>query len=92
MSKNCWEVKACGREPGGIKVADLGQCPAATDKSFDQTNRGKNGGRICWQVAGTLCGGVKQGTFAEKKLSCLTCNFFTDVKNEEGSSFKMKKM
>ena len=27
---NCWEVKKCGREPGGAKVAELGVCPAST--------------------------------------------------------------
>jgi hypothetical protein len=26
---NCWEVKKCGREPGGVKVKELGVCPAS---------------------------------------------------------------
>jgi hypothetical protein len=55
--KNCWEVKQCGREPGGSKTADMGVCPAAADSSSDGVNGGKNGGRICWALAGTFCGG-----------------------------------
>ena len=83
---NCWEYKKCGREPGGIKSYELGICPAAIDNSFDGINRGKNAGRFCWAVAGTFCGGSPQGTFAEKRASCLGCDFFNKVRNEEGSA------
>ena len=83
--QNCWEVLKCGREPGGIKSAELGVCPAAADASSNSLNGGKNGGRICWAVAGTFCGGKVQGTFAEKELSCMTCNFFKRVRDEEGT-------
>ncbi len=31
MKTNCWEVKNCGRQPGGAKVGELGACPAAMD-------------------------------------------------------------
>lgn len=81
---NCWEVKNCGRERGGAKVAELGVCPAAIETSTDGLNGGKNGGRICWAVTGTFCGGKVQGSFAEKQLSCMTCDFFKQVKEEEG--------
>lgn len=83
---NCWEHKKCGREPGGLKSYELGICPAAIDTSFDGTNRGNNAGRFCWAVAGTFCGGAPQGTFAEKRASCLSCDFFNKVRNEEGSA------
>ena len=83
--QNCWEIKHCGREPGGVKVAELGTCPAATDTSTHGLNGGKNGGRICWAVTGTFCGGVVQGTFAQKQLSCMSCDFFKQVKEEEGT-------
>lgn len=83
--QNCWEFKQCGREPGGPKAPELGICPAATDVSCDGMNGGKNAGRICWAVAGTFCGGRVQGTFAEKQLSCMTCDFFKVVKEEEGT-------
>lgn len=87
---NCWEFKGCGREPHGVKVQELGVCPATTDISSDGFNGGKNGGRICWAVSGTFCGGDVQGTFAEKQLSCMTCDFFKIVK-QEAPSFKLLK-
>lgn len=74
----------CGREPGGAKVQELGICPAATAQDLDGINGGKNGGRICWAVAGTLCDGQIQGTFAIKILTCIKCPFFQKVKQEEG--------
>ncbi|MEW6110405.1 MAG: two-CW domain-containing protein, partial [Nitrospirota bacterium] len=81
---NCWEFFRCGREIGGAKVSELGVCPAATDNSADGLNYGKKGGRICWAIAGTLCDGEVQGTFAEKHLFCSNCEFYKKVKAEEG--------
>jgi hypothetical protein len=89
---NCWEAKKCGREPGGAKVGELGVCPATIDTSSQGLNAGENGGRICWAVAGTFCGGKVQGTFAEKQISCMICEFFKKTKEEEGSAqFKLFK-
>ncbi|GAB4151007.1 MAG: hypothetical protein Fur0037_19720 [Planctomycetota bacterium] len=82
--KNCWEFKNCGRQPGGPKVAKLGICPAATEPRVDGVNHGKNGGRACWAVAGTLCGGKVQGTYAMKLADCLSCDFYAAVRAEEG--------
>ena len=81
---NCWEIKKCGREPGGSKSDDLGVCPAASDTSSNGINSGKNAGRICWPVAGTFCGGRVQGDFAQKTVSCMTCEVFKRIKTEEG--------
>ena len=86
VAQSCWEFMGCGREPGGAQVADMGLCPAATDTSVDGMNRGENAGRICWAVTGTLCGGEVQGTFARKQVSCLSCDFFKKVKEEEGTA------
>ncbi len=82
--QNCWEFKKCGREPGGAKVKDLGICPATTDTSSHGINGGINAGRICWAVAGTFCGGKVQGSFAQKRMSCLNCDLFKLVMQEEG--------
>lgn len=89
--QNCWEYKKCGRQPGGEKVAELGMCPASTDASSGGWNNGKNGGRICWAVTGTFCGGKVQGSFAQKRLSCMTCEFFTLVQGEQSGDFKLLK-
>jgi hypothetical protein len=84
---NCWEFKKCGRELGGTKVGELGICPAAKDQAFDGIHAGTAGGRFCWAVAGTLCGGKVQGTFASKAANCMNCEFFKQVRAEEGDGF-----
>ncbi len=85
--KNCWEHKECGREPGGDKVLEMGVCAAAVEARCNDVNGGHNGGRVCWLVAGTLCGGEVQGLFANKVSSCLECDFYTKVREEEGIAF-----
>ncbi|PKP22597.1 MAG: hypothetical protein CVU05_03160 [Bacteroidetes bacterium HGW-Bacteroidetes-21] len=86
MKENCWEHKKCERQPGGKKVAELGVCPAAIEKKLDNINSGKNGGRSCWVLAGTLCGGSVQGVFAHKLQSCMNCEFYKIVQTEEKST------
>ena len=83
---NCWEYKKCGREPGGISVESLGVCPAASDTSFETINSGICGGRFCWAVAGTFCGGEVQGSFAQKRDFCFNCDFYKLVHEEEGTA------
>ncbi|MDH4027788.1 MAG: hypothetical protein OEU95_03020 [Nitrospirota bacterium] len=83
--QNCWEVNKCGRELGGIDADRLGVCPAAIDASSDGLNKGMNGGRICWAIAGTFCNDRVQGTFAEKESTCMSCDFYKRVKEEEGT-------
>ena len=92
MKQNCWEYKKCGREPGGIKSSELGVCPAAIEPRLNSTNSGRNGGRACWALTGTLCGGKVQGTFATKVGNCLQCQFYALVAKEEGSSLQTSKM
>ncbi len=79
IKMNCWEFKNCGRE------AEI--CPAATELSANGINDGKNGGRTCWVIAGTLCGGRVQGVHAEKISDCMECDFYLLVKKEEGNGF-----
>ncbi len=86
MKKNCWEHKNCGRQPGGAKTSELGVCPAATEEALDGSHGGKNAGRACWVVAGSLCGGKIQGTYAKKLLNCWRCEFMNKVKQEEEPS------
>lgn len=81
---NCWDFMKCERTYNGSKVRELGVCPVVTANGFNGKNGGKNGGRICWQVAGSFCGGKVQGTFAEKHNSCLQCAFAKFVFDEEG--------
>jgi len=85
---NCWEVKNCGRAPGGGNADELGVCPATTDKRLDGTHEGKNAGRACWTLAGTFCGGKVQGTYAQKYGNCSICDFYYKVKFEEGTNYE----
>jgi len=84
--QNCWDIEKCGREVGGPKVHEFGVCPAATDVTADGLNGGKNGGRICWAITGTFCGGEIQGIFAEKITSCMACTVLKRVMAEEAAS------
>lgn len=84
---NCWEFKKCGRQQGGAKVAELGLCPASTETRTDGVNNGKNGGRACWALTGTLCGGKVQGPFAAKLGNCLKCDFYSKVHDEQAGDF-----
>ncbi len=84
---NCWEFKKCGRQPGGAKVGELGVCPAALDVRANGVHGGKNGGRACWVLAGTYCGGKIQGSYAEKIGNCLNCEIYMLIRKEEGVNF-----
>ena len=83
MKQNCWEIEKCGREIGGLKSLEYGVCPAASTEKLDKSNGGKNGGRSCWVIAGTFCGGKVQGIHAQKLQNCTTCVVYITVKSEE---------
>ncbi len=76
--RNCWELRNCGRERGGAKVAELGECVAAREGL----------GHSCWAIAGTLCGGPVQGTFARKEGACMLCEVFKLYHRIVGSESK----
>jgi hypothetical protein len=84
MTENCWEFMKCGRDGSG----KLGICPAVIEAKAHATNRGKNGGRVCWAVEGTYCLGKKQGTYAQKVLLCSDCDFRKKVQEEERGKFR----
>jgi tRNA A-37 threonylcarbamoyl transferase component Bud32 len=81
--RNCWQVMACGREPGGKQAAQKGICPAAADQTYDGINSGRFAGRICWAVTETLCNGEVQGSYSEKRAACRNCDFYQMVQEEE---------
>ena len=88
---NCWEFKKCDREPGGAKVSTMGVCPASTESRVNGMNQGSQGGRVCWAVTGTLCGGKVQGTFAMKLANCMECEFYKLVSVEESANYSRAK-
>lgn len=88
MKQNCWEFMKCGREVDGSEVDLSGVCPASFEKKFDGIHGGKNAGRACWVVAGTMCGNKIHGSFAEKTGDCLKCKFFKEVQKQEGPAIE----
>ncbi len=86
---NCWEFMKCEREEGGSRSRVLGVCPASKDARLHGIHSGINAGRSCWVLAGTLCKGKVQGTFASKFSDCKSCNFYLTVKEEEFPNFQL---
>ncbi len=86
MKMNCWEYKKCGRQPGGERAKELGICPVTTHKELAGVHGGSHAGRACWVVAGSLCGGRIQGSYAQKLTNCWRCDFMNTVKKEEDPS------
>ncbi len=84
---NCWEVKKCGRERPGADTGAI--CPVVLEIKLEGVHGGTRAGRACWVVAGTLCGGREQGTFASKYHNCEKCDFYNRVKLEEGPGYTL---
>ena len=81
IKKNCWEVKQCDTPSN---------CIAFNEKLLDGIHGGKNAGRCCWVVAGTLCsGGKPSGKYAQKFDACEKCDFYHLVKKEEAANFSL---
>lgn len=79
--RNCWEVMNCGRGPGS---AEANLCPVSVEGRLNGVHGGRNAGRACWVVAGTLCdNGKPSGKFAQKMETCIQCPFYRLVRLEE---------
>jgi hypothetical protein len=65
MKKNCWEVKDCGR-----CTTMLGEdsCPVCKESKLHGGHSGVNGGRACWTISHTKCGGTTQGPLARSSV------------------------
>ena len=87
---NCWEFKKCGREPGGLRL-DVAEdpCPASLIGKCDGLNDGKNGGRVCWAVVGTMCTEKSHLEFANNLGDCLNCDFYKLVRKQQNYNFHM---
>lgn len=80
--QNCWEFKKCGREIGGINADKEGVCPAACNIDANDFCGGKNGGRACIYITGTLCDNSCQTTYQKKEKLCNQCEFYALLKKE----------
>jgi hypothetical protein len=89
MTQNCWEFNKCGKNPSSKGGGD---CPTEEFVEFDGINRGKNGGRYCWRIPGTLCdrhSGRNIPNWADKMKDCIHCEFFKKVREEEENQVKI---
>ncbi|PIQ90880.1 MAG: hypothetical protein COV71_02165 [Candidatus Omnitrophica bacterium CG11_big_fil_rev_8_21_14_0_20_41_12] len=84
---NCWEFMKCGRGVGGKNTKEFGVCPVVLEVKASGIHGGQTGGRCCWAIAGTFCGGEVQGTFVEKFKNCKDCPFYLIVSQEEDQYF-----
>ncbi len=78
---NCWEIKKCGRQKGGNKINDLGECLASR----------KGMGHSCWAVAGTMCAAEIQCTYAKKIRFCTFCEVYGTYNRSRGNFGKVIK-
>lgn len=86
MKKNCWEVNACGKCK---TILGDDACPVCKEAKLHGVHGGVNGGRACWVVPHTNCGGSTQGHFGSKFANCKVCNFYSMVKEEEKGAFQL---
>jgi signal transduction histidine kinase len=84
---NCWEYVQCNFGPGSQHP-----CPVVKNKTSNGVNRGKNAGRICWTVPNTPCFIDPTHKYTVKREYCLSCDFFSLVRDEEGDNFKLLKL
>ena len=84
VKQNCWEFKNCSFGPDAQVL-----CPAARPGKLDGMHNGQMGGRACWVIAGTFCGGSPQGEFVKKYPTCMNCDFYQIVREEEGANFQI---
>lgn len=73
---NCWEFMGCGDRSK--------TCPAFNEEHYNGINRGKNAGRVCWAVAGTMC---RNHDKLVNYGDCVECEFFNYVHEGEDKNF-----
>jgi hypothetical protein len=84
---NCWQIRRCGCEPGGVNVDRYGVCPAAISGRWDGLNRGQMRGRCCWAVIGSSPQCQQAELYGDKLINCIQCQFLKQVHEEEGRDF-----
>ena len=85
---NCWEYKKCGYGPN-VKKSGHMICPTVSEGRLNGVHNGAQAGRACWVIAGTFCNGDVQGKFAQKYGTCMNCDFYQKVLEEEGHKFEI---
>ncbi|MBF0097558.1 MAG: hypothetical protein HQM04_08770 [Magnetococcales bacterium] len=87
MSKNCWEVKQCGREPGGYMARQQGTCPVPLYTLADGFLGGHNGGRACAFIVRQLNASERLSACSQNSQTCDQCSFFNQLQSNYPHSF-----
>jgi hypothetical protein len=87
LKRNCWDYYRCRKQSEGNHVKEHDVCPAYFETKLHGIHDGKNGGRACWIVAGTKCGGRIKRTLVPKFIVCKLCGFKKIVISEESQNF-----
>ena len=83
---NCWQFMGCRvQKKDGLfhKICGHYICPVFLEKNSMEYMGQINGGRACWNVSRTTCCGTIQGTYEEKYQTCMVCDFYLSVAEEE---------
>lgn len=84
---NCWEFLKCGCEPNGKNIDTIGLCPVTIHVKYNGINNGKNAGRMCWAVTGTLCKEIVACKISDTLEQCINCDFLKYVHEQEDRQF-----
>jgi len=66
------------------------ECPVPSNANYNGINGGKNGGRVCWIILGTLCNENQQLVGTRQLEGCADCDFYRAVKEEEGKDLCLR--
>ena len=78
----------CGRNHGEGSDARKLACPTFSEERLNGIHGGRNAGRACWVVSGTICAGEIQGLFVSKLGICVMCYFYKMVRLEKKENFR----
>ena len=85
---NCWEYKYL-KDTNSEDECSI--CSAFLEIKMNGINKGFNGGRCCWLIAGII-NSSNYGRITSKKFAnCMKCPFYKLVQKEEGVDFKSAK-
>ncbi|MFO8051231.1 MAG: hypothetical protein R6V01_05970 [Thermoplasmatota archaeon] len=77
MNRNCWDIKDCGRGPGGRLTGELGECPVV-----NYALSKKKGVCSCWKVRIKDEKGRPVPNWARPEKNCLDCNVMEEVREK----------
>lgn len=86
---NCWEYFKCGKDVQSKQEDETKKvCNVSITQNINHVNSGRNAGRICWDITGSLCDTFEKGDMIYKEKKCETCEFKALVEKEERENYR----